>query len=275
MRHREREHRAERVDRAQEVGLARQHGDAGERREDEDADVRRPEVRVQPPQAVRHLAVDAHRVGQARDAEDAGVRRRDEDRHGEEGDVRLAGPLRAGRGPCLRRCRGSGRTRSRRPPRRRRAASCSSPRFGVAGHRQRRQRDPREREVDREHGDHHALDRGRDRLRLVARLARHVRDRLDAGVGDGADRDRDQEVASRSGARRAQVLDQDLRAEDQEHAGDDERELADEVDHREHDVDADRVLHATHVHAASARSGGREDDVARRGAQSAPRPPAE
>ena len=45
-----------------------------------------------------------------------------------------------------------------------------------AGHRQRDERDGGQREVDREHGDPHAVDRGRDRVRLVLGLLGHVRD---------------------------------------------------------------------------------------------------
>ena len=45
----------------------------------------------------------------------------------------------------------------------------------------------------------------------------------------------------------AHVADQQLGIEDQEDAGDHERELAQEVDDREHDVDGHRVLDPAHV----------------------------
>ncbi len=60
--------------------------DAGE---DEDADPRRAEARVQPPQPVGQLAVDAHRVDEPRHADDARVGGEEQDRRGEQADVQL------------------------------------------------------------------------------------------------------------------------------------------------------------------------------------------
>ena len=84
---REREHRAERVHRRQEVGLARDQGDHRDRREDEDRDVGRAVAGVDLAQALRQLAVLAHRVGEAGDADQAGVGRDQQDHRGEDADV--------------------------------------------------------------------------------------------------------------------------------------------------------------------------------------------
>src|SRR6476661_3639870 len=61
-------------------------------------------------------------------------------------------------------------------------------------HRQRGERDQRQREVDREDGDRNPGDRAWDVSRRVARLLGEIRDRLDPGVRDHRDRDREEEV---------------------------------------------------------------------------------
>ena len=218
VRHREREHRPERVDRAEELGLARDERDAGEAGEHQDAQVGRAEARVQPSHGVGHLAVQPHRVHEPRDAEHAGVGGRHEDRDRQDADVELRAGLERAQLHRLHdpehRVGGEATVLLGHAEQRRAVLP-----GGVAAHRQRRQRDPGQREVDREDGDHHALDRRRDRRRLVARLPRHVRDRLDPGVGDRADRDRDQEVLpGRRDAEVGEVVEQQLGAEDEEHA---------------------------------------------------------
>ena len=191
--HREREHRPERVDQAEELGLAREQRDARERGEHQDPHVRRAEPRVQPAQVVRHLPVHAHRVHEPRDPEHAGVRRRDEDRDRQDRHVDLREALERAELHVLDdaedRVRGVAAVLLGDAEQRRALAG------RVAGDRQRRQRDPGEREVDREHGDHHPADRRRDRLGLLLGLPGHVRDRLDAGVGDAC------RAGSRSGSR--------------------------------------------------------------------------
>ena len=92
--------RAERVDRAEELGLAGQQDEAGERGEGEDADVGRAEVRVQAAQAVGHLAVDTHRVHQPRDAEMPAFVASDEDRRGQQTDIDLAASWNGPRSMC-------------------------------------------------------------------------------------------------------------------------------------------------------------------------------
>ena len=69
------------------AGQQREDRDAAE---DQDADPRGAVLRVQLPQGVGQLAVDAHRVDQPRDADDAGVGGDEEDRRGQQADVELA-----------------------------------------------------------------------------------------------------------------------------------------------------------------------------------------
>ena len=91
MRGREAEHRAEGVDRAEEVGLSGDDRHAGDEREDEDRDVGGAKARVQAPQALGELAVLAHRVREPRDADQTRVGRYEEDRRGQDPDVDLGG----------------------------------------------------------------------------------------------------------------------------------------------------------------------------------------
>ena len=62
-----------------------------------------------------------------------------------------------------------------------------------------------------------------------------------------------------------EVVEQDVGAEDERDAERDDRELAEEVDDRQHEVDADGVLDAAHVDEREQRDDrGREGDVAGR-----------
>ncbi len=270
VRHREREHRPERVDGPEELRLSGSQRDTSEPGEREDPQVRRAEARVQPPHRVGHLPVQAHRVDEPRHAEDARVGRRDEDRDREDADVELGRHLKRAELHRLddpeHRVRGVAALFLGHAEQRRAVLPAS-----VAPDGQRRERDPRQREVDSEYGDHHALDGRGDRLRLIARFAGHVRDRLDPRVRDRADRDRDQEVLpGRRGAEEGEVVDQQIRTEDQEQPGDHERELTQEVDHREHDVHGDRILDAANVDQRQQDDQpDSEQDVARRGAEGA------
>jgi hypothetical protein len=101
----------------------------------------------------------------------------------------------------------------------------------------------REGEVDGEDRDHDPLDRRGDGPVGVLGLAGHVGDGLDPRVGDGPERDGDQQVRpARRRADEVEVAQQRLGAEDEEEAGQDDRELREEVDRRQDDVDAHRVL---------------------------------
>src|SRR5206468_6355228 len=82
--------------------------------------------------------------------------------------------------------------------------------------RKRRQRDQRQREVDREYGARDPGDRTRDIARGIARFLREIRDRLDAGVRDHRDRNREQEVPPRRRDPPVQVRrEDDVRMEDE------------------------------------------------------------
>ena len=108
--------------------------------------------------------------------------------------------------------------------------------------RKRRQRDPRQGEVDREHGDGHPRDRARDVLRRVACLLCEIRDGLDPRVRDHRDRNREREV--RPGRRDAEVdvRAEAVRAEDQREPDSDQKQLRGEVDQREEDVESRSLL---------------------------------
>ena len=95
-----------------------------------------------------------------------------------------------------------------------------------------------------------ALDRRRDRLRLVLGLLGHVRDRLDAGVGDHADRDREQEVAPRRRDAEHDVVDERFGREHEEEPREHEQHLGQEVDDGERDVQPGRLLGAEDVDGA-------------------------
>ncbi len=112
VRGREREHRAERVEVAQQVGFAGQDQHAGEDREEHDREPRRAEARVQAREDARQLAVLGQRPGEPRDADQAGVGGDEQDRRGEHADVVAARcSARSRAGPGARRCRAPGRSR--------------------------------------------------------------------------------------------------------------------------------------------------------------------
>ncbi len=274
MRDRERQHRAERVQVPQERGLARDERDARHQAEQDDPDPRRAVPRVQPAQPVGQLAVQPHRVHQARHADDPGVGRDEQDRRGQQADVDLARVLQR---PQVQRL---DHAEDRVPGEAALLLGDAELRHvlavGLLGDRQGGQRDRGQGRVDREHGDHHAVDRARDRPLLVARLLGHVRDRLDPGVGDHPDRDRDQEVVPGRGNAERHVVDQRLGREHQDRADQHEQHLGHEVRDGERDVepggllDPDDVDHAQHGDHADA-----EDDVAGRAAQVVPEEPAD
>ncbi len=214
---------------------------------------------MQLPQPVGHLPVDAHRVDEPGHADDAGVGGNEEDRRGEDADVELCGRLEPAEIELFY------------DPEHRIACEATLV-FGQAElgdvlaadllDRQRRQRDRGQQRVDGEHGDHHALDRLGNRLGLVLGLLGHVRDRLDAGVRDHADRDRDEEVLPLRRYAEVDVLGEDPRIEDEEQTGDDHQQLRKEVRDREADVDPGRLLDAAHVHQRQHDDqADREDDV--------------
>ena len=203
---RERQHRAERIHVAQERRLPRDQRDARDPPEHDDPDPRRAEVRVQLAQLVRHLAVQAHRIDQPRDTDDPSVGRDEQDRRGQQADIDLPCVLQRPQVEVL----DDPQHRVARVTTLALAEAQQRLAFagGVAGDRQRRQRDRGQQRVDREHGQHHALDRRRDRVTLVLGLLGHVRDRLYARIGDHRHRDRDDEVLPRRDDAQLHVVDQ-------------------------------------------------------------------
>ena len=135
---------------------------------------------------------------------------------------------------------------------------------GESVHRQRGERDQRQRRVDGEHGHDHRPDRAGDRPRLVAGLLGHVGDRLDPRVGDHPNRDRDQEVLPRRRDPEVDVVDQHVRREDEHDTDDHQQQLRCEVGDRQHDVQPGRLFHADHVDQRERRhDADAEEDVAR------------
>ena len=201
-----------------------------------------PETRVQLAEAVGQLAMQAHRVHQPRHADDPGVGGDDEDRRGQQADVDLAGVLERAEPQRL----DHAEDRVAGEP----ALVLWDPQLGdvlavgLLGDRQGRQGHRRQGGVDREYGDHHPVDGARDRLLRVARLLGHVRDRLDPGVRDHPDGDRDQEVMPRRGDAEVDVVDQRLGREDQHSTDDHEEHLGHEVGEGKEDVEAGRLLDA-------------------------------
>ena len=120
------------------------------------------------------------------------------------------------------------------------------------GHR--RERDQRQQRVEAEDGSDGEPDSLRDRLGGVLRLLRHVRDGLDACVGDHPDRDSEQEVTPGRRDPEVDVVDQDGGAEDEHHPDHDQDGLGAEVGHREDQVEPRRLLGPLHVQE------GEEDD---------------
>ncbi len=224
--------------------MVEDRADAGE---DDEREPRRLEPRVQAPEHERQLPVARHRVRDPRGADHARVRRDEEDRRGEHADVHLE-PVQ--QRPLLdpevlhdaedRIVREAALLRGQ--------AEVRDPvAVGVLVDRQRRERDERQREVDREDGARDELVRLRDVAGRVARLFGEVRHRLDAGVREHRDRDRDEELAPRRCDAELDVVDEDLRAEDQDEADDHEKRLRREVDHREQDVQVRGLLDADDV----------------------------
>ena len=236
VRDRERQHRAERVHVSEEVRLAGDQRQARDPAEQDDPDPRRPEARMQPAQRIGHLAVQPHRVDEPGDTDDPGVRGDEQDRRREQPDIDLAGVLERPEVQVLD------------DPEHRVAGEASlvlaetEQRLALAARRaadgQRAQRDGRQQGVDREHGDHDAVDRPRDRFRLVLRLLGHVRDRLDPGVGDHPHGDRHEEVLPRRSDPELDVVDERMCVEHEEQTDEHEQQLGREVGDGEQDVDA-------------------------------------
>ena len=118
--------------------------------------------------------------------------------------------------------------------------------------RHRRQRDDRDQQVEAEHrGDDEAGGFG-DRFGRFLGLLGHVRDRLDAGVGDHRDRDPEGEFAPTRRYAEVDVVDQDVRAEHEDDADPDQHDLGGEVGDREDEVEFRGLLGAADVERGEA-----------------------
>ena len=243
----ERERRAERVHRPEEVRPPGQEGKERDRaREDDERQPRGAEAGVQAPEDLRKLAVARHRIGDAGGADHAGVRRDEENGGREDADVDLEPVLDAAgepevlddaedrvvREPAL---------LGRKPEERHPVA------VALLVDREGRERDQRQREVDGE-------DRGCDQLvgvgnvaRRITHLFREIGDRLHPRIGQHGYRDRDGEVVPGRGDAPVHVALQDLRAENEDEADNDEQRLGGEVDDRQEDVHSRRLLDADDV----------------------------
>jgi hypothetical protein len=84
-------------------------------------------------------------------------------------------------------------------------------------------------------------------LREGSRLLGQVRDGFDAGVGEHRHRYRNRQVRPRGRHTPVHVVDEHLRVDHEYEAEDHEEDLRDEVDDREHDAHARRLLHAHRV----------------------------
>ena len=142
---------------------------------------------------------------------------------------------------------------------------------GVLDHRHRRESDNRDQQVEAENRDHDEADALGNRARRVLGLLGHVGDRLDAGVGDHPDRDTEREVAPSRGDAEVDIVDQDLRAEDQHEADADKHNLRSEIGDGEDQVEFRRLLGAADVDQGKGEDQNRAaNDIARAIAE--PRP---
>ena len=232
----ERQHRPERVHRPKEPRLAGKDREAGDRAEDQDRDVGRPEAWVELPQALGQLTVLSHRVRQAGHPDEPCVGRDEEDRGGEDPDVHLGGSLERAEVQVLHDAQD------------RIARELASERRVAVHHRHRGQRDDRQERVDHCDRDDDAPYRARDRPAEVARLLGEVGHGLDSRVRHHPDRDRDQEVADRGRGPEVDVVDKRAGREHQHAAEDHEHDLRQEVCKGEEHVQPGRLAHPDHVH---------------------------
>ena len=232
--------------------------------EHQDRDVRGAVLGMDLAQALGQLPVVAHREGEAGDADQPGIggdqqddRRQDADVVAE--DVGEPGPQpEVLHDPQHRVIRELGAEVGR-----------VMARHVVDGHG--REGDQGEEGVEAEHGHHRQPHPLRNRLRGILRLLRHVRDRLDARVGDHSHRDPEKEVPPARCHTEVDVVDQDARAEDQDQPDHDQDHLRAEVGDRQDQVEPARLLGPLHVECRQEDDhDDAADDVARR--VSEPRP---
>ena len=236
MRHREREHRAERVQVAEQRRLAGEQEQRGEEAEERDREPRRAVLAVQAGEDLGQLAVLGQRPRQAADADQPGVGGDEEDRRGQDADVcahEVQQPAAEAEG---RDDAEDGIVRV-----------LAAERGGAVDDGQRGERDDRDARIDAEDREEHHVDRLGHVAPGVLRLLGHVRDLLDAGVGDHRDREREDELRPRG--RRTQVhLVHEQRGIEHEHgADDDEQHLRGQVDDGEDEVELGRLAQPADV----------------------------
>ncbi len=117
----------------------------------------------------------------------------------------------------------------------------------VVHDRQRRERDDRDAGVDREHGEHDEVHGLRHLPARIGGLLGHVRDRLDARVGEHRQRQREDQFLPARHAAEVHLVDQQRRVEDERKAEADEQDLGAEVDDREHEVELGRLAEPADV----------------------------
>ena len=246
MRDRERERRSQRVERPDEVHVAGEdHEDRRDAREQNERQPRRLEARMQPPQHLGQLPVGRHRVGDARGADDTRVRRDHQDRRREDADVDLGSVEEDALEPDVldhaenRVVRITALLGRKREQGRELAVDHR--------HGERRERDERQREVDREDRSRDELVRVRHGASRIAGLLGEIGDGLDAGVGEHRHGNRDREV--RPGRRDApvHVVDEHVGAEHERETDDHEQDLRGEVHDGQRDRQLRRLLHADDV----------------------------
>ena len=111
----------------------------------------------------------------------------------------------------------------------------------------RRERRQRHADVDHEHRDDHEVDGARHVLARARRLLGHVGHRLDAGVGDGADGETVEKAFPGRCDPPLDLVEQDLRLEEQHQRDDHDQHLGAEIEHGEDDVEARRLFDADDV----------------------------
>ena len=113
--------------------------------------------------------------------------------------------------------------------------------------RQRREGDDGDPRVDGQDREHNKVD-GLGHLPAgVLGLLGHVRDRLDARVGEHRQRQREDQFFPRGHAAEMHLVDQQRRVQDQHGAQADEQDLRAEVENRQHEVELRRLAQAADV----------------------------
>ena len=240
MRCRERQHRAERVEIAEEVGLARDQQEHRQHREEGDREPRRAVLAVHAGEERRQLAVLGQRPREPRYPDQARVRGDHQDRGRQDADV----VTQRGLEPRA--------ERQRRNDSQHRVVLVLRPEqrgvvAAVVHHGQGDERDDRDPGEDPEHGDQHVVDRAGHVVVRVARLLGHVRHGLDSGVGDHRDREREDQLLVGGHRSEVDLVHKHRRVEDEDRAQEHQQDLGHQVGDREKDVQVRGLAKAADV----------------------------